>query len=407
MNQFSPTRSDPMLQPISSPTERIALYSAVDDTLTHFEVHPETGSLTQHGSITIKAKVQYAWKHPQLPRLYVSSSNGGPHKVSDCNHVSAFTIECDGSLTPLGQDAVLDRRAVHMCIDPSGRFAINAHNYPVCGLSVHALNQDGLIQEKLPEVSHLQFGIYPHQVMTFPSGQHVMIVDRGNKASADKPEEPGALRTYRFDNGILSQAQVVAPHGGFGFGPRHVSFHPKAPWVYVCDERFNRLYMFRFKDDQLEHQAAYCQEILMQPNLVRPRQIAGPIHVHPKGHVVYVANRSDHSIEENGVNVFNGGENNIAVYQINPESGRPDLIQHIDTQSFHVRTFAIDPNGRFLITASIKPLSIKKEGGLEVIPARLTVFRILVDGQLEFLSTHDIATTGHQMQYWVGAANTV
>ena len=186
-----------------------------------------------------------------------------------------------------------------------------------------------------------------------------------------------------------------------------MSFHPKAPWVYVCDERFNRLYMFRFKDDQLEHQAAYCQEILMQPNLVRPRQIAGPIHVHPKGHVVYVANRSDHSIEENGVNVFNGGENNIAVYQINPESGRPDLIQHIDTQSFHVRTFAIDPNGRFLITASIKPLSIKKEGGLEVIPARLTVFRILVDGQLEFLSTHDIATTGHQMQYWVGAANTV
>ncbi len=395
------------MTPLTTPQKNgIALYSAVDDRLTHFEVHPDTGALTQRSTISIKAKVQYAWKHPNLDRLYVSSSNGGPHKVSDFNHLSVFTIETNGALTPLGQEATLDRRAVHMCIDPTGRFAINAHNHPICGLSVHALSEDGKIGENLPAVTHLNYGIYPHQVMTFPSGRHVMIVDRGNKATADKPEDPGALRTYGFHNGVLTEGQTIAPNGGFGFGPRHVSFHPSKPWVYVSDERYNRLHMFRFEDDRLEPKADYTEEILIEPNRVRPRQIAGPIHVHPQGHVVYIANRSDHNIEVNGVKVFNGGENNIAVFKIDPLSGQPQLIQHIDTQSFHVRTFSIDPKGRFLITASIKPLSIKKEGGLELIPARLTVFRILIDGQLEFLNTHEINTTGNQMQYWVGMSHT-
>ena len=138
------------MTPLTTPQKNgIALYSAVDDKLTHFEVHPDTGALTQRSTISIKAKVQYAWKHPNLDRLYVSSSNGGPHKVSDFNHLSVFTIETNGALTPLGQEATLDRRAVHMCIDPTGRFAINAHNHPICGLSVHALSEDGKIGDCL------------------------------------------------------------------------------------------------------------------------------------------------------------------------------------------------------------------------------------------------------------------
>ena len=39
----------------------------------------------------------------------------------------------------------------------------------------------------------LDFGIYPHQVMTAPSNRTVILVDRGNDAAHGKPEEPGAL----------------------------------------------------------------------------------------------------------------------------------------------------------------------------------------------------------------------
>ena len=113
--------------------------------------------------------------------------------------------------------------------------------------------------------------------------------------------------------------------------------------MYVSDERTNRLYMFRFVDDQLEAEPAHTRDTLANPDDVRPRQLAGPIHVHPSGNAVYVVNRSDHAVDVGGRRVFGGGENNIAVYAIDPVTGEPFLIQHADTRSFHVRTFACDP----------------------------------------------------------------
>jgi 6-phosphogluconolactonase (cycloisomerase 2 family) len=185
--------------------------------------------------------------------------------------------------------------------------------------------------------SKLDFGIYPHQVMVFPSGRTVLIADRGNNALAGKLEDPGALRTFHFNNGVMSARQVVAPNGGYGFGPRHVSFHPSRPWLYVADERTNRLSMFNFQDDLLQAEPAYVCEILKSPHEVKPRQLAGGIYVSPNGRFLYVANRSDYTVDLNGSAVFGGGENNIAVFAIDPATGEPRLIQHAETQSFHVR----------------------------------------------------------------------
>ena len=64
----------------------IALYSAVHDILTHYEVDIEAAVLTKRNSIRTPSKVQYAWPHPSLPILYVSTSNGGPKLKSDQNH---------------------------------------------------------------------------------------------------------------------------------------------------------------------------------------------------------------------------------------------------------------------------------------------------------------------------------
>jgi 6-phosphogluconolactonase len=337
-------------------TAGVALYSAVDDILTHYEVDVETATLTRKSSIRMPAKVQYAWPHPSSPHLYVSSSSGGPRVPSSDNFLSAFAIGADGALTPQGDSARLSRRAVHMCIDPTGRFALNGHNFPASGITA----QDG------------------------------------------KAEEPGAMRSYGFSDGNLSAGQVVAPNGGYGFGARHVDFHPSLPCLYVSDERTNRLYMFRCPNDEMEAEPAFTRDTLAEPANRRPRQIAGPIHVHPDGRCVYVANRADHGIEQNGAKVFGGGENNIAVYAIDPNTGEPTLVQHADTHSFHVRTFACDPSGRLLVAASIKPHVVLEVGEVVPVPAALSVFRIGDDGQLSFVRKYDVTTTGGQMQYWMG-----
>ncbi|OWT60302.1 lactonase family protein [Candidimonas nitroreducens] len=382
---------------------KLALYSAVGAVLTHYDVDVDAAELHERASITLPAKVQYAWRHPRLPILYCTVSDGGPRVPSGNNQVVALDIAADGTLRRRGTAAELPRRAVHMCVDPAGRHVINAHNYDGGSLSLHRLDADGSLGGLQVQSPRLNYGIYPHQVRVFPSGRTVLIVDRGNKAQAGKPEDPGALRTFPMEDGMLAAGQAIAPDGGYGFGPRHVDFHPGRPWIYVSDERMNRLYMFRYSDgDRIDSLPAYTRDTLADPENVRPRQIGGPIHVHPAGRAVYVANRADHTVEHHGEQVFGGGENNIAVYAIDPQTGEPRLAQHAETHSFHVRTFACDPDGRLLVTASIKALNVVDGGELQTVPAALSVFRVADDGCLSFVHKVDVATQGSQLQYWTG-----
>ena len=380
----------------------IALYSAVHDILTHYEVDIEAAVLTKRNSIRMPSKVQYAWPHPSLPVLYVSTSNGGPKLKSDQNHVTAYSVAADGSLAQHGESKPFARRAVHMCLDPSGRYALNGHNAPTSGITVHRIKPDGSLGDEIVQDATLNYGNYPHQVMVSPSGRTAIIVDRGVAPKADRPESPGALRTFGFVNGKLSAGQVVAPNGGFGFGPRHLDFHPSLPLIYVSDERMNRLHVFRFDGDQLGFEPAYVREMLADPGNVRPRQLGGPIHFHPTKQIVYLANRADYMIDVAGKRVFGGGENNIAVYSVDKNTGEPTLIQNADTHSSHVRTFACDPSGRLLVTASIKRYAVLEGQEVKTIAAALSVFRIRDDGKLELARKYDVETPNDQMQYWMG-----
>ena len=99
---------------------------------------------------------------------------------------------------------------------------------------------------------------------------------------------------------MLSNLAAIAPNGGYGFGPRHLDFHPTQPWVYVSLERQNKLYMYRMQGDSLEPAAAFMRDTLADPANVKPRQLAGTIHVHPNGRFVYVVNRADWTVDYAG-----------------------------------------------------------------------------------------------------------
>lgn len=381
---------------------RAALYSAVDDEVTQYDVDIEAATLTRRSSIRAASFVQEGWAHPSRGYLYLTTSNRGPGLKADINHVSAYRIDgTTGGLAPHGTRQPLPSRAVNVCLDPSGSYAVNAHNLPKSGLTVHRVNQDGTLGSEVGQPAGLEFGPYPHQVRVAPSGRTVVIADRGNKAERDRPEEPGALRAFTFADGVLSNPQVVAPGGGYGFGPRHVDFHPQKPWMYVSDEKRSLLYMFRMPGDRIESAAAYTCDTLRDRANASPRQQPSTIHVHPSGRFVYIANRADHTVDFNGRKVFGGGENTISAFAIDPATGEPKLIQHADTRSFHVRTFAFDPEGRLLVAASIKPMAVRAGNDVTIVPARLSVFRVGDDGKLDFVRAYDVDATG-KTHYWMG-----
>ena len=381
---------------------RVALYGAVDDELTHYDVDVENASLHRRATVKVPANVQYAWPHPSRQFLYVATSNRGAGLKADNNHLSAWRIDPQtGALSPHGEPQPLPMRAVHICVSPDGGFVLSGHNLPTSGVTVNPINSDGTLGPAVTQPQAIDCGPYPHQVRMTPSGRATIVVDRGNAPHDGKPGDPGALRLFRFNKGVHEPLAVIAPDGGRSFGIRHLDFHPTQPWVYISLEIQSVLNMFRMTGDTLEPQAAYVHDLLADRAHVKPRQLAGTVHVHPSGKFVYFANRADWTTDYQGQQVFNGGENSIAVFAINEKTGEPTLIQHADTHNYHVRTFSFDPSGKIMVAASIKKMNVRAGDTVITVPAAMSVFRVGDDGRLTFVRRYDVER-GDRTQYWVG-----
>jgi 6-phosphogluconolactonase (cycloisomerase 2 family) len=353
--------------------------------------------LHERGAITLPANIQYAWPHPSRRYLYVVSSNGGPGVPGDKHFAHALTVDpATGGLRPHGEPAALPSRPIHASLDRSGAYLLTAYNDP-SGVTVHRLGSDGAIGPAVAQAPDLDAGIYAHQILATPSNRYVALVTRGNNATATKPEDPGAIKTFAFADGKLRNLASIAPGQGLGFGPRHLDFHPTKPWVFASIERQNKLYVYELdRATGLSREPIFIKETLSDPK-TPASQGAGAIHVHPDGRFVYLTNRT-FPAREGGREMSLGGEDNLVVYALDQKSGEPTAIQHIDGHGVQLRTFGIDASGRLLVAASIMPML--RSGGTTV-PAGMTVFRIPEDGKLAFARKYDVPV-GTSQQFWSG-----
>jgi 6-phosphogluconolactonase (cycloisomerase 2 family) len=376
-------------------------YASIGPELALYDIDVDGAALTKQSVVTLPANIQYAWPHPSRRYLYVVSSNGGPGLTGDKHFANALTINpATGALRLHGEPAALPSRPIHASVDHSGEYLLAAYNNP-SNVTVHRLNADGTIGAPVAQSGTLNFGIYAHQILAAPSNKAVLLVTRGNDAKPDKPEDPGAIKTFAFNAGVLSNLASIAPGTGLGFGPRHLDFHPTMPWVFVSIERQNKIYVYRRDDTTgLARDPMFVKDTLANP---KPpvRQAAGSIHVHPNGKFVYLTNRASDLTTVGGKTVVIEGENNVAVFTIDQATGEPTLIQNADGRAYELRTFGIDPSGRMLVAASIKSVPVRDGSGIKTVPARLSVFRIASDGKLDMARQYDI-DTGNFQQFWTG-----
>jgi 6-phosphogluconolactonase (cycloisomerase 2 family) len=114
----------------------------------------------------IPANVQYAWPHPSKQFFYVASSNGGPGVVGDKHLANYFRIDpASGALQPHGQPQSLPSWPIHISLEVLRRLCC-------------------------------------------------------------KLEDPGALKVFGFNKGVITNLGSIAPGIGLGFGPRYLDFHP-------------------------------------------------------------------------------------------------------------------------------------------------------------------------------------
>lgn len=363
---------------------RAALYVSVGPDLTLYGISKSGAELSPVQTVSVPAPIQYVWRHPKQPWLFVASSNRFfvPGSDDKQHHVTTFAMDRrTGRLTQLGEPRLLPSRPINITVDATGSWLLIAYNGP-SSVTVHPIGPKGAVGEAVAQANKLDTGVYAHQIRMLPSNRAVALITRGNDPTATKPEDPGAIKLLDFKKGQLSDAQSVAPNGGIGFGPRHVDFHPSQPWMYAALERGNKLQMYKIYNDRLSEGPLYSKEVLADPGTVRPGQVAGAIHVHPNGRFVYLSNRADGTVEANGRKIFVGGENSIAVFAIDGETGEPTRIQNRDLEGYHARTFSIDPAGRMLVAATVLPMNVRDGDGVKVVPATLSTFAIGKDGML-------------------------
>jgi len=398
----------PHTQHINS--DRSAFFAAVGDVLTRYDVELGSASFIPRESVRLPGFITEACVHPSGKYLYVAWCDRflrplGPD--GGARGLSAFVIDPEaGVLQPHGHPAALTRTPGYLSAvttDITGQFLIVSDSTP-SRLAVFPINQDGTIGDELTQSPLLDFGIHAHQVRMDPSNKTVTLVGRGQHPLPDRPEEPGGLKIFSFKDGILSNAQTVAEKDGWDYQPRHMDFHPSGKWVFVTLERQNQLLVYeRNEDGLLGAHPIFVRDTLIDPSIKRPGvlgQILGTVHVHPNGAFVYVANRASSVVEPGDKKIFAGGENNIVVFSIDQSTGEPTLIQHIDTQGLHARTFSFDPTCNLLVAGNVTPMIVRQGGDEATVPASLAVFRMANDGKLSFLRKYDIDVGGSEM-WWV------
>lgn len=346
------------------------LYIGEGSEISWYSIDVDAAEVAKQGSLRLPGNVGYSWPHPSRQFLYVGTSQRGER--GGLAHINALRIDpATGALSIHGAPAPLSEGPTHICVDNDGTHVYGAYTRANI-VTAHRIKADGTMGDEVTQPPDLDAGIFGHQVRVMPSGRSVLVVARGYDPKGDRAEVPGALKLFTTTDGVLANRASIAPNGGFGFGVRHLDFHPTQPWFYVSVERHNEIVMFEVQPgDVIPPTPKYRKNTLSR---VRPEGVlqgSGPIHVHPNGRTVYLSNRSD-----------GDGEDNIAVCSIDQTTGEPTVIQQADHHSRHAGTFAIDPSGRLLVAVSSRTYGDELGG--------ITTFRIQDDGRLEFVRKYDM-----------------
>src|SRR5436309_2792381 len=199
--------------------KKTVYYASVGGELTLYSMDVDGATLTKVNTITVPANIQYVWPHPNKQFLYIASSGGGPGQPSNVNFAHAFKIDpASGALTPHGQPQNLPSRPIHTSVDLAGEYLLTAYNDP-SSLTVHRINRDGTLGERVNQPNALDTGKYAHQIRATPDNQQVIMITRGNNAPGDNPVNPGSIKTYGFKSGMLTNLAAIQPGDGMQFGP--------------------------------------------------------------------------------------------------------------------------------------------------------------------------------------------
>jgi 6-phosphogluconolactonase len=248
------------------------------------------------------------------------------------NLISAFAIDRrTGALTLLNQVDCQGNNPVDSALDPTERFLVIA-NYGTGAVAAMPVGEDGRLQpvSQLVQLQGTpgpnpkeQASSHPHAVIFDPSGQVVVVPDKGFDRTF----------FFRFHDGRLTPTEQQFVASVPGAAPRHATFHPTLPVLYVNNELDSTVTMF----DWIAERATERQVISTLPAGHGAPNTTAEIVASPCGRFIYVSNR---------------GLDSIVQFVITPGSGLLTYAGHFPTGGARPRFFTLGPRGIHLYAAN-------------------------------------------------------
>jgi 6-phosphogluconolactonase len=299
-----------------------------------FQLDLATGALTPEGEPAPAVNPSFLALHPGGRYLYAVNETG-ESRADKSGGVSAFSIDAaTGGLTLLNQQPSGGPAPCHLWVDKEGRYLLVA-NYWDGSVSVLPIGADGRLGAATARVQHQgksvnaerQEGPHAHSVVLDPANRFAFVADLG----IDK------LNVYRFDaaGGTLTPHQPPAAVLAPGSGPRHFTFHPDGRHAFVINELLSTVTAFAY--DAEKGTLTERQSITTLPSGVTETNLTAEVVVHPNGRLLYASNR---------------GHDSLAVFTVDPATGKLAGAGHHLAQGKWPRNFAIDPTGTYLLLAN-------------------------------------------------------
>ena len=251
----------------------------------------------------------------------------------DHEEVTAFKVNSKtGEISYLNQVSTQGKNPVHLALDPSEKYLL-VSNHHSGNVVILPLNSEGAllpVSQKIKMEGQIgphrieQAFSKPHSNFFDPSGRWVIIPDKG----LDK------IFSYEFKNGQLQSFPFEIKSRELS-GPRHLSFHPYRPWVYVINELNSTVSAYNFNSNTGELFPFQIMSTLSE-SFTGDSRAAG-IQVNGTGRNLYASNR---------------GENSVAVFLINQDNGKLELIQTQASGGKTPRFFSFDLNFKWLFVCN-------------------------------------------------------
>ena len=286
--------------------------------LSVYEINDQTGTWKLIQCLETEPNPSY--QTMDLEKKYLYSVHG------DFTMVSSYQILADHTLKHLNTIQIVGKNPVDITVDKENKHVIVA---TLQGGTLYTITrkEDGSLGEVI--ASYTYEGKEEGKVSTI----HQCLWDHKKNflfaCAQGRINGYGQMRALKYNHETGEFTQTAQFFARTWDEPRHAAVHPNNRWVYMCEEKGNKVLYFQFDDETGGFEA--MQELTTVPETVTGYSDASEVCVDPSGRYVLVSNRYTDS---------------MAVYRIDPVTGYLKNTGFFSCLGKTPRFFCFAPNGK-------------------------------------------------------------